>query len=71
MMARVSSKFLKTLLPVALAIGALSYLHGLIQEMLPCRCEGRAERGDSANSLNAQRRTAAQVNLQAGMRKQA
>ena len=42
---------LKTLLPVALAIGALSYLHGLIQEMLPCRCEGRAERGDSANSL--------------------
>ena len=42
-----------------------------IQEMLPYGCGGWAERGDSANSLNAQRRTAAQVNLQAGMRKQA
>ena len=42
-----------------------------IQEMLPCRCEGRAERGDSANSPNAQRRTAAQIHTQAGMRRQA
>ena len=42
-----------------------------IQEMLPCRCEGRAERGDSAHGPIAQRRTPAQIHTQAGMRKQA
>ena len=38
-----------------------------------CRheCVGRAERGDSAHGPNAQRRTAAQIHTQAGMRRQA
>jgi len=42
-----------------------------IQELLSWGRCGRAERGDSANSPNAQRRTSAQVNPRAGMRKQA
>ena len=42
-----------------------------IQVLLPCWCGGRAERGDSANGPNAQRRTAAQIHTQAGMRRQA
>ena len=39
--------------------------------MLPCRCEGRAERGDSAHGPIAQRRTPAQIHTQAGMKRQA
>ena len=38
-----------------------------------CRheCVGRAERGDSAHGPHAQRRTAAQIHTQAGMKRQA
>ena len=40
-------------------------------ELLPCWRGSRAERGDSAHGPNAQRRTAAQIHTQAGMRRQA
>ena len=41
------------------------------KSLLPWGRCGRAERGDSANSPNAQRRTAAQIHTQAGMKRQA
>jgi hypothetical protein len=50
-------------LPMAYATGALSYLRGLdFKRLLPRGCVGRAERGDSAYSPNAQRRTSARHN---------
>ena len=42
-----------------------------VQELLPWGRCSRAERGDSAHGPNAQRRTAAQIHTQAGMRRQA
>ena len=42
-----------------------------IMSLLACGHNGRAERGNSANSTSVQRQTQTQIHLQAGMRKQA
>jgi len=42
-----------------------------LQEMLTFKRMSRVERGDSANDPNVQRHTSAQIQMQAGMRKQA
>ena len=61
MKARVSSKFPQPCYRWPLPLALCRICMDWIQELLPCRCEGRAERGDSAHGPIAQRRTPAQT----------
>ena len=61
----------KTLGSQAVVYGGNMFTRIGHQELLACGRNGRAERGDSANSTSVQRQTQTQINLQAGMRKQA
>ena len=61
----------KTLSSQAVVYGGNMFTRIGHQELLACGRNGRAERGDSANSTSVQRQTQTQIHPQAGMRKQA